>query len=57
METGPGQGDPLFPWLRDEASMDEFRWFFEQEAAGEAGFPDPRHMYRARRGNSIRRGG
>ena len=40
METGPGQGDPLFPWLRDEATIDQFRWFFEQEAAGEAGFDD-----------------
>lgn len=38
--TGPGQGDPLFPWLADEASRDELRWFFEQEAAGEAGFDD-----------------
>lgn len=37
---GPGQGDPLFPWLAEEASIDEFRWFFEQEAAGEAGFDD-----------------
>lgn len=39
-ENGPGQGDPLFPWLADEASRDELRWFFEQEAAGEAGFDD-----------------
>lgn len=39
-ETGPGQGDPLFPWLAEEASRDELRWFFEQEAAGEAGFDD-----------------
>jgi hypothetical protein len=38
--TGPGQGDPLFPWLAEEASRDELRWFFEQEAAGEAGFDD-----------------
>jgi len=38
--TGPGQGDPLFPWLADEASADQLRWFFEQEAAGEAGFDD-----------------
>lgn len=40
IETGPGQGDPLFPWLAEEASKDELRWFFEQEAAGEAGFED-----------------
>lgn len=39
-EVGPGQGDPLFPWLAQEANRDELRWFFEQEAAGEAGFDD-----------------
>lgn len=39
-EAGPGQGDPLFPWLAAEASRDDLRWFFEQEAAGEAGFED-----------------
>ena len=38
--TGPGQGDPLFPWLAADADRDELRWFFEQEAAGEAGFDD-----------------
>jgi hypothetical protein len=38
--TGPGQGDPLFPWLAQEASLDEMRWFLSQEAAGEAGFDD-----------------
>ena len=38
--SGPGQGDPLFPWLAEEASRDELRWFFGQEAAGEAGFDD-----------------
>jgi hypothetical protein len=39
-QVGPGQGDPLFPWLAEQASADELRWFFEQEAAGEAGFDD-----------------
>jgi hypothetical protein len=39
-ESGPGQGDPLFPWLAEEASLGEMRWFLEQEAAGEAGFED-----------------
>jgi hypothetical protein len=39
-EVGPGQGDVLFPWLAETASLDELRWFFEQEAAGEAGFDD-----------------
>jgi hypothetical protein len=38
--TGPGQGDPLFPWLAEQASMDEMRWFLTQEVAGEAGFED-----------------
>jgi hypothetical protein len=39
-QWGPGQDDPLFPWLAETASRDEIRWFFEQEAAGEAGFDD-----------------
>jgi hypothetical protein len=39
-ETGPGQGDPLFPWIAEEASFEEVRWFLQQEAAGEAGFDD-----------------
>jgi hypothetical protein len=38
--TGPGQGDPLFPWLADTATAEEFRWFLTQEVAGEAGFED-----------------
>lgn len=38
--TGPGQGDALFPWLAEEAEIGQMRWFFEQEAAGEAGFDD-----------------
>jgi len=38
--TGPGQGDALFPWLAQEADIGQMRWFFEQEAAGEAGFDD-----------------
>jgi hypothetical protein len=37
---GPGQGDPLFPWLAEKASVGEISWFMEQEAAGEAGFDD-----------------
>ena len=39
-ETGPGQNDALFPWLAETADRDQLRWFFEQEAAGEAGFDD-----------------
>jgi hypothetical protein len=39
-ETGPGQGDPLFPWLAETATLDQLRWFLRQEVAGEAGFED-----------------
>jgi hypothetical protein len=39
-ETGPGQGDPLFPWLSEHASLEQMRWFLRQEMAGEAGFDD-----------------
>ena len=38
--TGPGEDDPLFPWLANEATREQFAWFLEQEAAGEAGFDD-----------------
>ncbi len=38
--TGPGQCDPLFPWIEHECSMDEMKWFLTQEVAGEAGFED-----------------
>jgi hypothetical protein len=38
--SGPGQGDPLFPWLAERATRDELRWYLQQEAAGEAGFDD-----------------
>ena len=37
---GPGQNDPLFPWLAEVATMEEMRWFLTQEVAGEAGFED-----------------
>lgn len=39
-EAGPGQGDALFPWLAEEASLDDMKWFITQEVAGEAGFDD-----------------
>ena len=39
-EIGPGQGDPLFPWLAETASREEMLWFLTQEVAGEAGFDD-----------------
>jgi hypothetical protein len=39
-ETGPGQGDPLFPWLATRASLAQMKWFLAQEVAGEAGFDD-----------------
>jgi hypothetical protein len=38
--TGPGQGDPLFPWLAESASAEQMKWFLLQEVAGEAGFDD-----------------
>lgn len=38
--SGPGQHDPLFPYLAEQATMDEMRWFLQQEVAGEAGFDD-----------------
>ena len=39
-QNGPGQDDPLFPWLARDATHDEMCWFLTQEAAGEAGFDD-----------------
>jgi hypothetical protein len=39
-KTGPGQEDPLFPWLADQASYEQMRWLLTQEVAGEAGFDD-----------------
>lgn len=39
-ENGPGQGDPLFSWLADEAPREAVLWFITQEVAGEAGFED-----------------
>ncbi|MDB4930395.1 MAG: hypothetical protein JWM10_2879 [Myxococcaceae bacterium] len=39
-ETGPGQGDRLFPWLERSASREQMCWFLTQEVAGEAGFDD-----------------
>jgi hypothetical protein len=39
-DVGPGQGDPLFPWLAAHATRDEMKWFLHQEVAGEAGFED-----------------
>lgn len=39
-ETGPGQGDPLFPWIASSASANQMKWFLHQEVAGEAGFDD-----------------
>ena len=38
--NGPGQGDPLFPWLATTATPDQMKWFLLQEVAGEAGFDD-----------------
>ena len=38
--VGPGQGDELFPWLAEQASLEDMLWFLTQEVAGEAGFDD-----------------
>lgn len=39
-ENGPGQGDPLFPWLAAYANLEQMTWFLMNEVAGEAGFED-----------------
>jgi hypothetical protein len=39
-QTGPGKGDPLFPWLANTATREQMLWFLTQEVAGEAGFDD-----------------
>jgi hypothetical protein len=39
-DVGPGQGDPLFPWLATTATCEQMKWFLHQEVAGEAGFDD-----------------
>ena len=39
-ESGPGQHDPFFPWLAEQASHEQMCWFLNQELAGEAGFDD-----------------
>jgi hypothetical protein len=39
-EHGPGQNDALFPWLEEDADLEQMRWYLVQEAAGEAGFDD-----------------
>jgi hypothetical protein len=39
-ENGPGQHDPLFPWLAADATLEQLAWFLAQEVAGEAGFDD-----------------
>lgn len=40
LATGPGQNDSLFPWLAEAATLDELKYYLEQEVAGEAGFDD-----------------
>ena len=37
---GPGQHDPLFTWLAEQASLSQMRWFLRQEVDGEAGFEE-----------------
>ncbi len=38
--SGPGQGDSLFPFLAETATLEQMKWFLQQEVAGEAGFDD-----------------
>lgn len=45
---GPAQGDPLFDWLAERATLDELRWFMRQELASEAGLDDLRALTRLR---------
>ena len=40
-EAGPGQGDPLFPWLADEASTEQMKWFLLAGGRGRGGFRRP----------------
>lgn len=40
LTSGPGQGDSLFPYLAEQATYEELRWFIAQEVSGEAGFED-----------------
>lgn len=39
-QVGPGQFDPFFDWLANDANFEQMRWFIQQEVAGEAGFED-----------------
>ena len=39
-QSGPGQFDPLFDFIANQASREQMRWFVKQEVAGEAGFDD-----------------
>ena len=39
-QDGPGQNDPLFVWLAEQATLPEMCWFLTQEISGEAGFDD-----------------
>jgi heme oxygenase-like protein len=38
--SGPGQNDQLFPFLAETATIEQMKWFLQQELAGEAGFDD-----------------
>jgi len=39
-DTGPGQYDPFFDFLAEEATRREMRYFIQQEYCGEIGFDD-----------------
>jgi hypothetical protein len=36
-DSGPGQGDPLFPWLAEHATLPQLQWFVEQEPGQDFG--------------------
>src|SRR6476620_1350566 len=37
-DNGPGQCDPLFPWLAAPVSLEQLNWLIVQDVADEAGF-------------------
>ena len=39
-ETGPGQYDPFFDYLAEQADLSELKFFIKQEYCGEVGFDD-----------------
>ena len=40
-DTGPGQGDPLFPWLATTATAEQMKWFLLAGSRGRGGIRRP----------------